>query len=412
MMATTVDWAEILDALADLLTEAGSAGWLVGGCLRDALLGVAIVDVDIACDSDPLAIAETVAQRLALSLARLGHGTIRLAPRAAPDGSLDLTPLTGADIANDLARRDFTLNALALPMAERAQWLACIGGQTRPMPGLVDPFGGRDDLAARRLVAVSPETFRQDPGRIVRAARLCARFGLQPDSQTLELAREAVPLLATLSADRLRDELNLLLALPTVTDGVALLANVGALSVFFPGLSGDAAAAVAALRRLDALLASDPAHDYPAMRAWGGPSARRIALRRTLLASPQGTTLRQQAAAELAIDDAQDRDRAARLLFAQVGRDEAAAVDALVLAAITGDGADIASRAQALVDRYLRDHDALIPPPLLTGGDLISELALAGGPEIGRLLQAVRRAQLADEVRTRAEALELARRLL
>ena len=129
------------------------------------------------------------------------------------------------------------------------------------MAGLVDPSGGQGDLAARRLVAVSSEAFRLDPGRIVRAARLCARFGLQPDSQTLALARAAVPLLATLSVDRLRDELNLLLALATATDGVALLGDAGALGVLFPGVSGDATTEVAALRRLDALLGSDLAHD-------------------------------------------------------------------------------------------------------------------------------------------------------
>lgn len=412
------DWTALLDALAASLARAGGEGWLVGGCLRDALLGVLVTDVDVAVRCNPLPVAEGLAQRYSLSMGRLGHDTVRLALQRSPDSHLDLTPLAGKDIADDLARRDFTVNALALPLAARTQWLACISDGQTPMPDVIDPLGGCNDLAARRLVAASAGAFRDDPGRIVRAARMVARFGLRADERTLQLASAAVPLLAALSADRLREEMNLLLALPAAADGVALLDIIGALTTLYPNLrDGSVQWALATLQRLDALVAqsSEEAAGYPAIRAWCNYSARRIALRRAILeqgdiSDAETPRLWQQARETLAGDDERTRLVAARLLFQRVGRDEAAAVDALVLAACDVDE-PLAERAEALVWTYLNNREAMIPPALLTGSELMAALGMSGGPEVGRLLTAVRVAQLHDEVATREDALTLARRL-
>ncbi|HEU5349140.1 MAG TPA: hypothetical protein VFU63_11065 [Ktedonobacterales bacterium] len=426
-----MDWSPTLDTLADILAKMGGEGWLVGGCLRDALLGLRAADVDVVVTGNPLPAAERLAWRLSLALARLGHGTIRLIPRDAPAMRLDLSPLAGEDIAGDLARRDFTVNAMALPLSSHAQWSAAGGNQRADMPGLLDPFGGRDDLLAHRLVAVGPDVFRHDPGRIIRAARLRTRFGLLPDATTREQARASVPSLATLSADRLREEMALLLALPAATDGVALLDALGALVVLYPGLTGDAAPhALATLRCLDTLMGvAQAATSYPALRAWGASDSRRVGLRLAALRHARDThntqsgvddhmTLWQIARATLASENTQERLYATRLLFAHAGKEEAAAADALVVAAacaLASDGqaesAARAARADALIDIYLRDRSALIPPLLLGGSDLIAALGLTPGPAIGRLLLMVRRAQLLGEIASRDEALALARRL-
>ena len=424
MIRDTHNWQTLLDALADTLSQTDCEGWLVGGCLRDALLGEPVGDVDVALTCEPLLMADWMAARLPLAIGRLGHGTVRLSPRAFPDTHLDLTQVHGGAISSDLARRDFTVNAMALPLSARAQWLAVLHGEAETMPNLLDPFDGLAHLRARQLVAVAADAFTADPGRIIRAARLRARFRLQVDPETRQLARQAVPLLTTLSPDRVRDEMALLLALPGATDGVAVLNDFGALSVLYPELDGATAAhALATLRQLDRLMAADDNAVCHALRTWSASDSRRIALRVAAIQhageSHEGApSLRwRQALAALAAKGETERLHAARLLFDRAGKREDAATDALLVAAAcalasgTNHGESLAARADALVAIYLSDRERLIPPPLLTGKDLIETLGLPPGPAIGRALHAVRLAQLAGEITDSEAALALARQL-
>lgn len=427
-MDEAVNWSAMLDTLADVLDKTGGEGWLVGGCLRDALLGVPIRDVDIAMIGEPLPVAERLAQRLHLAVAQLGHGTIRLVPRHNPENYLDLTRLQGGSILADLAHRDFTVNAMALPLDARAEWLALVHGDDDAMPRLIDPFDGGSHLMMRRLVAVGSETFRDDPGRIVRAARLRARFGLLPDVETTRWAQKALPLLHTLSPDRLREEMALLLALPQATDGVALLAELGGLPVLYPGLSGDITAhALATLRELDRLMGiRGDGVTFPALEVWSRSDTRRVSLRVKALVHARAEydgessapTLVRQTKAVLETDGDAERLHAARVLFWKSGKDAEAVTDALLVAAacaMTSDdqrrGIEMSVQANALVDMYIHQHEHLIPPALLNGKDLMSALGIPSGPVLGRLLRAVWVAQLADAVSNRAEALELARHL-
>ena len=427
-MDETMNWSALLDALVDVLAESDGEGWLVGGCLRDALVGMPVRDVDVATTGEPLPLAERLAQRARLAVARLGHGTIRLVSRHSPENYLDLTPLQGDDILADLARRDFTVNAMALPLMAREEWLALIGGHDDSMPALIDPFNGRQHLAMRRLTAVSSETFRDDPGRIIRAARLRARMGLLPDTETTRLAREAAPQLQTLPPDRQREEMALLLALPEATDGVALLDTLGALSVLYPGLSGDVVAhALATLRELDRLMGiGGKGASFPAIEAWSQSDTHRVSLRISAMDHARADqseasstpTLWRRARTVLETDDDRDRLHAARVLFWEGGKSADMTIDALLVASacrLTRDdqqrGKELVARINGLVDMYIHQRERLIPPPVLSGKDLMLTLGIPGGPALGRLLRAVRLAQLAGEVTTREEALALARRL-
>src|SRR5881296_1188731 len=168
---------------------AGREAWVVGGAVRDELLGREIVDVDIACD-DPRAAARAYAGRSGGAPFPLSerHGAWRVA--LADGRTVDFTPLQ-AGIEDDLATRDFTINAIARPLA---------GGEP------VDPFGGREDLEAKRLRAVKGSVFEDDPLRLLRAVRLEDELGLQLDEETERLVRDNAGLVTGPAGERILAE--------------------------------------------------------------------------------------------------------------------------------------------------------------------------------------------------------------
>ena len=152
--------------------------WIVGGALRDELLGREIVDVDVACPNPELGarLYSRLAGGAVFPLSER-HGAWRVAFRNGD--TVDFTPLRRETIEEDLATRDFTVNALARPLD---------GGP------LVDPFGGEADLEAHQLRAVGPSVFADDPLRLLRAVRLEDELGFRLDEETEELlARGGLP---------------------------------------------------------------------------------------------------------------------------------------------------------------------------------------------------------------------------
>lgn len=182
----------ILDRVRSALPDPARV-WLVGGAIRDALLRRAVHDLDFAVAGDGLALARSVSSRLGAAFYPLdeARGTGRvLAHEGAARYSLDFSTLRGGDLNADLADRDFTVDAIAMSL----------DGQ------LIDPMGGRADLAARRLRQCSPKAFEADPVRTLRVVRLAAQLDFLIDRPTRESARRAAPLLETVSAERVRDE--------------------------------------------------------------------------------------------------------------------------------------------------------------------------------------------------------------
>ena len=164
----------------------GAEAWVVGGAVRDQLLGRPLVDLDIAC-REP----EAAARRYGGPVFPLSerHGAWRVA--LPDDRTVDFTPLRDG-IEADLATRDFTINAIAEPL---------FGGD------LVDPFGGQEDLERRVLRAVSPSIFRDDPLRLLRAVRLEDELGFRLDGETERLVREEAALVDSPAGERIVAEL-------------------------------------------------------------------------------------------------------------------------------------------------------------------------------------------------------------
>jgi tRNA nucleotidyltransferase (CCA-adding enzyme) len=223
----------------EALGAAGTHVYLVGGAVRDLLLGRARGDLDLVVIGNPLALAESlgaaeVVEHERFATAKLvldGHEIDLAAARTEtyprPGALPEVTP--ALNIETDLARRDFTINAMAVPLDGEA--------------ALIDPHGGWEDLAEGLLRILHPRSFEDDPTRALRAARYAARFELGLEPQTA--ARLRATDLATVSADRRRAELVRLAAEPTAVEGLALLAEWGLLEPREGGL--ELAAAVAEL---------------------------------------------------------------------------------------------------------------------------------------------------------------------
>ncbi len=214
-----------LPELPQLLDAAdGARLHLVGGAVRDLMLGRGRTDLDIAVEGDAREVARrlggevTEHERFATAKVRLGGAEIDLATSraetyATPGALPDVRP---APIEEDLERRDFTVNAMALPLGVEHG-------------GLLDPFGGREDLAEGVLRVLHDRSFVDDPTRAIRGARYAARFGLEPEWRTASLLAGAD--LDTVSSDRRRAEMLRLAAEGEAPGAIDLLSKWGVLEV-------------------------------------------------------------------------------------------------------------------------------------------------------------------------------------
>jgi putative nucleotidyltransferase with HDIG domain len=202
--------------------------WIVGGTVRDALLGRAIVDLDLAASGE--------AERAARAIARAVDGVaFQLSERfggwrvhARDDGfTFDVSPLQGATIEEDLAQRDFSVNAIAVPLA---------GGET------LDPSGGIPDLERRTLRvlggdSVETSAYASDPLRPLRLARFAAELGFEPDARSERLTLEAARDVPQASGERIFAELRRLLIADRAVKGLELSDRLGLTAAIMPELA-------------------------------------------------------------------------------------------------------------------------------------------------------------------------------
>jgi len=199
-----------------------SDAWIVGGAVRDAALGREVADLDLAVGGDPGTAAKAIARQLGEHAFELSaeFGTWRVAASGG-SGQVDVTALRGAGIEADLAERDFTIGAVAVPLD---------GGEP------IDPFGGLADLDRKLLRAVGEGSFAADPLRLLRAARLAAELGLEVDPGTVSLARRDAARAGEPAGERQLVELRQLIGGPDPLRGLALLDDLGLTAVVLPEL--------------------------------------------------------------------------------------------------------------------------------------------------------------------------------
>lgn len=196
--------------------------WVVGGAVRDAALGREIADLDLAVAGDPGAAAKAIAAGIGEHAFELSaeFGTWRVV--ASRHGwQIDVTAIRGEGIEADLAARDFTIGAVAVPLA---------GGEP------IDPYAGLTDLAERRLRAVGEQSFADDPLRLLRAPRLAAELDLEIEARTVALAQAAAGRAAEPAGERQLAELRQLVGGPDPLRGLRLLGELGAMAVVLPEL--------------------------------------------------------------------------------------------------------------------------------------------------------------------------------
>ncbi|HVE71373.1 MAG TPA: hypothetical protein VNI54_08405 [Thermoanaerobaculia bacterium] len=201
-------WRDELTRRFPALARLGSDCYVVGGAIRDLLLGIEPGDADVAC-IDPVSAAKSLGGRLV----RLGDQEQLTAWRVVlPEHAYDFAALVGDDLGTDLARRDFTINAMAVDLAHDR---------------VIDPHGGQRDLEARVVRMIRASNFDDDPLRLLKAVRMAVRYGLEIEPETLQAIRERAPRIDGVARERIAYELNAIFSVNAFRRAVELLRETG-----------------------------------------------------------------------------------------------------------------------------------------------------------------------------------------
>ena len=442
--------------------------YLVGGALRDRLLGRPMKDIDLMC-AGPEQLASRIARQHGAALVpfrnKVDAPCFRVVRREDAKDFIDLVPMRGGSPEADLRRRDFTINAMAAAV-----------GPGGCLADVIDPLNGRQDLAQRRIRAASQRTFADDPLRILRAVRFAAQLDFAINDGTAVLMAHSAPALSGVAAERICAELLAILEAPAAVRYLRLLDQTGALAAVLPEISAMKGCtqnahhhldvwdhSLAALEACEAILADAAAHFGSAAAAVdeylaagqrsallklavllhdsGKPSCKTVdpasgrihfrghAARSAELMEAAGRRLRLPLRKKsflvalaahhmhvLALSDPGVRPATVLSWCRRLGD---ACLAAIVLsladvAATCGPAAGPVWReqhvfwARTTARAYLTDFKPRFQaPPLISGHDL-KNLGIAPGPQLGRILAQVRDAQQTGAIRTREAALDFA----
>jgi poly(A) polymerase len=461
---------EPLDLIRPVLAE--RPAWLVGGAVRDRLLGrTPVTDLDVAVAAEPRDVARTVARATRAAAFPLSEafGAWRVVgPRHA--WQLDVVALRDGDLHADLAARDFTINAMAEPLS---------GGQR------VDPFGGERDLRANVLRMVAERSLVDDPLRVLRGARFATELAMDVEPETGAAIRRHAGGLERVAGERIFAELRRIIIAPAVLRGLALMQEHGITAVLLPELEAMRGVEQNAFHHLDvhdhsiAVLAAlldlerDPAaaglgrHAAQIADLLAEPLADELTRGQALrlgallhdVAKPQTRGVRDDGRITFMGHDREGAEQVATILrrlrrserlveyVAAVTRHhlrlgflvhegalspraawrymratEPVAADVTLLSvadrlATRGKNADQAiaahvTLADAMLEHILAARATGRRAPLLRGDELIAELAIAPGPRVGELLAQLEEDRYAGEIASREDALRRARELL
>ena len=247
--------------------------YLVGGAIRDALLGRPVAGLVVASATPEATAAALAAARGSEVIPIGGRYDLRRVPL--DGGWIDVTPLAG-DLSSDLERRDFTINALALPLSALPDRL-----ESMLRGAVIDEHGGLADLDARLIRQVSVSAIIDDPLRVLRAIRLAATLGFTIELSTEAAIHGSAHTLTSVAAERVGQELSLLLDSERSATGIRLMERMSLLEVCFPELIDGRGVTqrphhmwdvlehqLVALEWIDVLLAAGPPEDEPAATIW------------------------------------------------------------------------------------------------------------------------------------------------
>jgi tRNA nucleotidyltransferase (CCA-adding enzyme) len=399
---------EVFEAV-QTVSEPFEGVYLVGGAVRDVLMGEPNFDVDIAVEGDGIALGQALARELGgrvvphekfgTAIVLYGNGgrvDVATARTEFYDHPGALPTVEQASIRQDLYRRDFTINAMAVSL------------KGADFGRLVDYFGGHHDLAGGVVRVLHNLSFIDDPTRIFRAVRYETRYGFSMDAHTFGLAKACVEmdLVGELSSARVRDELQALLSEERVGDSVRRMAELGIDRAIHPHLAADEEA----VRLIE---------DVDSLRDAYAPEAPAWRLRLAVLARRLGSTevldwaerlkLRRRDAERIAdavavaprLRDVVGATKEPAALWQRVAPHDP---DGALLALATSKG-----HARERLEHYFEElRDVTLE---ISGGDL-AELGLGESPQVGAVLEELRRRKLNGELDGRAAEIEAAKELL
>ena len=396
----------LFDAVASL-GDSADAVYLVGGTVRDIILGEESFDVDIAVEGDAIEFARALAsalggrltphERFGSAIVLYGDGkrvdvvTTRTEFYDAPGA---LPTVERAGLREDLFRRDFTINAMAVSL-----------GPAR-FGRLFDPFAGRVDLDARLLRVLHNLSFIDDPTRIFRAIRYEARYGLRLEEHSARLARSCIEmgLVGDLSSARLRDELQALLEDPGAVGGILRLGELGAERAIHPRLRADAEAA--ALFERAVTLRDELEADVPSWRIG------LAVLGQDLTPDEAYDWLERLKVRRRDVDRIAGAITVAPRIVERLQAEQLEPADVVTLADAFAPDAPLLALAREnlpeLRDYFTRLRDVRIE----IGGAELADLGLTESPRVGEVLAELRRRKLNGELDGRESELEAARELI
>ncbi len=425
--------------LKNLCREVDQEIYVVGGAVRDAILGRRVRDMDLTLAEDGLRLGRMLADHLRRPFVPLDDtdrtGRIVLRPRY----TIDISSFKGDTLREDLNKRDFTVNAMAVRLADFLEG----------RPSIIDPLNGARDLAAGRLKALSLQSFRDDPLRILRAYRLASQFGLDFAPETASWIAVTSDGLRDVSGERLLYELALILDTRSTADRVSAMVDAGVFGVLFPGWTGPASAGlIRRLERMDRLMARDVfLEDHGLYAHLSGHGIRLAADRsgdwilrfaslvlhfipqnsvdpalesvesiadRLKLSKRERRALHQLVfGAKRVLEEAASRQTDDEKLCRIIRGTKDATPGAALLALAHGKDADSAAAGSVgevvdrLVQLYGRHRTVRSRGLLLDGADIMDDLDIPAGPEIGRMLDRLENIQVLHDIRTREEARKL-----
>ena len=394
----------LMEAIGVIAAHQGQNLYLVGGAVRDVLLEQATFDLDLVVDGDAISLAQLLANSTDGRL--VVHNRFRTANVRWNEWSVDLTTARSetydrpgalprvkpGSLSDDLFRRDFTINAMAIQLS----------------PGrygnLIDLYGGQDDLKRGLIRILHEQSFTDDATRIWRALRYEQRFGFKLEMETLELLKRDIVMLDTISSDRIRHELELALKEVYPEKFFLRADQLKVLSQLLPGLECDSGLAARFEQARQVSSPNPPPTGlYLALLTYPltGEHIEQL-VERLRLPRLQIQTLRDICKLKTEVSSLEATNLKPSQVYSILHGYIPAAIIAISLAS---DSPTVTPNIQAYLTRlrYVR--------PALTGEDL-TKMGLAPGPRISEILERLRVAKLDGEVTNRQEEEELVRKWL